>query len=288
MSAPTKAPRRFADEGGRPAPAGNLRRQRRPVRAVAPVVVEGAVALLPAAGGKFNVGEVAVEGAGPLPAQHLLHPVQHPGKGLRAVVRPQRAGIEMTEVDTGHQPPVQSAQLQHLLQIAQLVDLPHGLGAQSDVPQAGRVDDGQQGGHPPPGNVQRLPAGAAHQRPGVDHHPVRPHPLGQGAGGQHIAVVFLNALRVGQVDEVGGVEGQGNPRRPGVLPDPDRGLLPHVDPLAALVLVAVQTKVRNPPGRGQRGPVYPGKALRVARRAESRAHRKGLLLPSARKGVSMA
>ena len=112
-----------------------------------------------------------MEGAGPARAQHLLHPVQHPGKGLPAVVRPQGAGVEVAEVDTWDQASIQSAQLQHLLQIPQLVDLAHGLGAQGDMAQAGIVEGGQQGAHPPLGDVQGLPPGTAHEGSGVDHHP---------------------------------------------------------------------------------------------------------------------
>ena len=98
-----------------------------------PPVGEGAVALLAPLGGELDVGEVAVEAAGPVRAQHLLHPVQHPLKNLRAVVRPQGAGVQVAEVDAGEQPLVQGAQLQHLVQVPQLIDLAHGLRAQGDV-----------------------------------------------------------------------------------------------------------------------------------------------------------
>ena len=231
-----------------------------------------------------------MEAAGPVRAQHLLHPVQHPLKNLRAVVRPQGAGIQVAEVDAGEQPLVQGAQLQHLVQVPQLVDLAHGLRAQGDVgkPLAVTGPDHLRQGFE--GDLLGLPPGALHQGPGVDDHPLRPHPGSRLTGGGDVPDGLLDGLRVGvgQVDEVGGVEGQGDPRRPGVLPQLPAGLLPHVDPLAALVLIAVQAKLRDPLGGGQGGFVDFGKALRVARRAELRTHKNLLLHPRRRKGVSTA
>ena len=124
----------------------------------------------------------------------------------------------------------------------------------------------------------------------MDHHPAGPHPVRCSTGRQHIAIIFLNVLLagVGQIDEVGCVEGQLDPCCPGGLPQLEGGLLPDPDPLATLVLVAVQAKICNPPGGVQRGFMDLGKAVAVARRAEFRAHRKGFLLPISRKGVSMA
>ena len=66
------------------------------------------------------------------------------------------------------------------------------------------------------------------------------------------------------------------------------GILAHVDSLTALVLIAVQPLLGDPGRGGQGGFVDLGKALRVARRAKSCTHRKGLLSPSRRKGVSAA
>ena len=103
----------------------------------------------------------------------------------------------MAEVDAGNQPPVQSTKLQHLIQVAQLVDFAHSFRAQGDVPQAGAVHRLQQNLHSSLGDIQRLPACAAHQGPGVDHHPRGSHPVRQSAGGQHIAVIFRYVLRVG-------------------------------------------------------------------------------------------
>ncbi len=196
----------------------------------------------------------------------------------------------MAEVDAGHQTPVQGAQLQHLLQVAQLTQLAHGLGAQGDVGKALVLTGGNDLGQGFFRNVQRLPALAPHQRPGVDDHPSRPHPVRHLTAGGDVADGLLEGVpvRVGQVDEVGGVEGQGYPHRPGVFPDFDGGLLSHVDTLAALVLVAVQAEVGNPPGGGKGGLVGLGKTLGIARGTEFRAHRKGLLSPSRRKGVSTA
>ena len=117
---------------------------------------------------------MAVKDAGPGLPQNGLHPVQHPPEGLRSVIRPQGAGVQVAEVDAGDQALVQGAQLQHLLQIPQLVDLAHGLGTQGDVAEALAVagpDHLPQGAE---GSVQRLPTGALHQGAGVDHNSGRP------------------------------------------------------------------------------------------------------------------
>ena len=73
--------------------------------------------------------EVAVELGSPLCPQYLLYPIQHPGKCLLPVVCPQGAGVQMPPVDAGDQPLIQGTQLQHLVQISQLVDLAHGFWA---------------------------------------------------------------------------------------------------------------------------------------------------------------
>ena len=231
-----------------------------------------------------------METAGPLRPQHFLHPVQHPNKRLLPVVRPQGAGVQVAEVDTGDQALIQGAQLQHFVQIPQLVDLSHGLRAQGDVPEACSVTGGDDLPQGRSGGLQGLLPAALHQRPGVDHHPLRSHPGGRQTGPSDIADGLFQGLRVrvGQVDKVRCVEGQGDPRLHSVLSHLPRGVLPHMDPLSALVFIAVQPPPRNPAGRGQGGSVDPGKAVAVARRAEPRAHRKGLLFPSRRKGVSAA
>ncbi len=82
---------------------------------------------------------MAVEAAGPRFPQHLFHPVQHPLHGLCPVVRPQRAGVQMAKVHAGDKALVQRAQLQHLVQIAQLVDLAHGLRAEGQAAEPGIV-----------------------------------------------------------------------------------------------------------------------------------------------------
>ena len=157
----------------------------------------------------------------------------------------------MSEVDAGEQPPVQLAQLQHLVQVAQLVDLAHGLWAQGDVPKALIVAGGHGLAQRLLGDVQGLPPGALEQGPGVEHHPGGPHPPGGLAGGGDIADGLAPHLRVrvGQADEIGGVEGQGYPRLTGPLPQLLRRDLAHVDALAALILIAVQAKPGDP-GRG--------------------------------------
>ena len=196
----------------------------------------------------------------------------------------------MAEVDAGEETLIHGAQLQHLVQIPQLVYFPHGLGAQNDVPEALVVT----GGHHLPkgseGDVLGLPPRPLHEGPGVDDHPLRSHPLGHPAGGGDVADGLLQRLGVGvcQVNKVGGVEGEGDARLPGACPHRSCGLLPHVDALAALVFVAIEAQRGNPAGGVGGGLVDFGEALRIARGAEPGAHRKGLPFPSRRKGVSMA
>ena len=140
------------------------------------------------------------------------------------------------------------------------------------------------------GDVQGLGAAALHQSSGVYDHPARPHGRGNLTGPGDIADGLLQGLwvRVGQIDEVGGVEGQGYPAGGGVLPDLTGGVHAHVNALAALVFVAVQAEVRDPLRRGQGGFMGLGKAVGVSGGTKFRAHRKGLLFPSSRKGVSTA
>ena len=120
----------------------------------------------------------------------------------------------MAEVDTGDQALTQGAQLQHFVQIPQLVDLSHGLRAQGDVPEACSVTGGDDLPQGRSGGLQGLLPAALHQRPGVDHHPLRSHPGGRQTGPRDIADGLFQGLRVrvGQVDKVRCVEGQGDPR----------------------------------------------------------------------------
>ena len=230
-----------------------------------------------------------MEGSGPLLPQHLPDAVQHPDAGLMALQLPQGAGVQVAEVHAGHQPLVQGAQLQHLVQIPQLVDLAHGLRAQGDVPIPCLVAGGEhrlQGGD---GDVQGLPPGALHQGSGVDDHPGGPHPVCRFTGGGDVTDGLLQTVRVGvcQVDEVGGVEGQADARLPGRRADFAGGVLLYVDPLAALILIGVQAQPRQPAGGVRRG--FIGEGVGVARRAEDCAH-KGfdLRFPRMRKGHSAA
>ena len=231
-----------------------------------------------------------MESAGPLPAQHLLHSVQHTAVGLLPVVRTQGTGVEMAEINTGHQPLVQRTQLQHLVQIPQLVDLSHGLGTEGDVTEASLIASFHHRLQRGDGNVHGLTAGALHQGAGMDNHPPRSHPVRRQTGGGDVADGLVQTLRVGigQIDEIRRVEGQADTRLGGVVPQLPGGLLPHVDTLAALVLIALQPLGRDPSGGGQRGLMDFGKAVAVSRGAEPGAHMKGLRLPSQRKGVSTA
>ena len=124
----------------------------------------------------------------------------------------------------------------------------------------------------PQGNIQSLPPSALHQRPGVDDHSPGPHPVSHQAGPGDVANGFLQGfgVRVGQVDKVRGMEGQSNTALPSGQAHLSGGLLPHVDPLAALVLVAVQPQFIQPLGGVCGGLV--GEVLRVAGRAKHGTH----------------
>ncbi len=84
---------------------------------------------------------------------------------------------------------------------------------------------------------------------------------GHPAGGGDIADGLLQGLRIRvcQVDEVGGVEGEGDARLPGALSQLSRRLLPHMDPLAALVLVAARPRSAIQPGASAED-LYPWKS----------------------------
>ena len=155
------------------------------------------------------------------------------------------------------------------------------------LPDLQNFGEGTQGG------IQRLPAGAFHQCAGVDHHALGPHPVGGLAGVQNVPGGLAEAVWVGvsQIDKVGGVEGQGDIVVPGGLADLLGSLPANVDPLAALILVAVQPQLGQPPGSVCRGLV--GKGRGVACRTELRkGHRRSFRFirsrPQSRKGVSAA
>ena len=229
-----------------------------------------------------------MEAGGPRRAKLGLHAAEHALHGLLPVVRAKAAGVEMPEVHAGHQALIQGTQLQHLVKVTQLIDLAHGLRAEGQSPEAGVVAGAQ---HLPEGaqrNVQRLAPGAAHQRPGVDDHPARPHTACGQAGVGDVADGLLQGrgVWVCKVDEVGRVKGQGNAVLPGGRADPPGGVLPHMDALAALVFVAVKAQLPQPAGRLRRGLI--GKVRGVARRAEPGAHSPPLPWDSSRKGASAA
>ena len=230
-----------------------------------------------------------MEGPGPLLPQHLFDAVQHADTCPMALQLPQGAGVQVAEVHAGHQPLVQGAQLQHLVQIPQLVDLAHGLRAECDMAVARLVAGGEHRPQGEDGDVLGLPSGALHQGAGVDDHPGGPHPVRRFTGGGDIADGLAQAvrIRVGQIDEVGSVEGQADARLPGRRADFAGGVLLYVDPLAALILIGVQAQLRQPAGGVRRGLI--GEGVGVARRAEDCAH-KGfdLRFPRMRKGHSAA
>ena len=226
--------------------------------------------------------------AGPVRPQLRLHAGEHPLHRLRPLIRPQRAGVQVAEVHAGDETLMDLAQPQHLVQISQLVDLPHGLGTQGDVSEplvlTHRHDVLQKG----QGDGHGLLPGALHQCPGVDHHPGGPHLIGHQTGRGDIAQGFLLGLgvRVGQIDEIGGVEGERNAVCLGLPPQGHGGVLLHPHPFPALIFIAVQPQLLQPPGRIHRGLV--GETHGIARRSEFCTHRLSPPGDSSRKGTSMA
>ena len=230
---------------------------------------EGEVHFLAAAGGELDAGEVAVEAGCPLLPQLGAHPVQDVGHRPGAAVQLAKGtGVEVAEVHTGQKALVHLAQLQHLVQVAKLVDFSHGLHAQGNVAVPRAVHPLHNLAQIAHGDAGGLPPGALHQRAGVDGDPPGPHPVGGPAGGDDIASRLLQALGVGVggVDEVGGVEGQDDPllRRPG--PQSTGGLLAHVHALAALVFVGVQAYLAEPARGVYRG--FIGEGIGIACRAK--------------------
>ena len=123
----------------------------------------------------------------------------------------------------------------------------------------------------------------------MDHHPSRAHPLGHPAGRQDIACGLFLAVRVwvGGVDEVGGVKGQDDPRRPGVLSDGPGCGLPHGHAFPALVFVGVQALFLQPAGHILGVLEALGsKAVRVAGGAEESLQSSSPLAARRRNGVS--
>ena len=225
--------------------------------------------------GKFDFGEVAVEPAGPLLAQSVRHFVQHHLAGRSAVQFPQRPCVEMSKIHTREQPLVQSAQLQHLVQISQLVDLAHRLRTEDEIAipllVAGVQNRLQRG----LGDFHRLSPGPLHQGAGVDDDALCPHPLCRLTGGGDVADVLVqrHRVRVGQADKIGGVNGEGDAALPGLFSQKPGGLLLHPDPSAALVFVVIQADFGKP-RRGVQAGLADGvrKGVGIARHAESRAH----------------
>ena len=148
----------------------------------------------------------------------------------------------MPKVHAGHQPFIHLAQLQHLGQIPQLVDLPHGLRTEGHILEPLFRTGGQDCFQIGFGNVQGFPTGALHQRAGVEDDPIGSHPLSGTAGGSDIADGLFDRLwvRIGQTDKVRGVEGQSDACLGGIFSDLPCGGLPHPHALTALVLVGVQ------------------------------------------------
>lgn len=169
------------------------------------------------------------------------------------------------------------------------IDLSHGLRAQEDILIPLLVTPVPQRSEALPRGGQGRLAGPFLDRPGMDHHPVRPHPPGHPAGGQDIPCGLGLAVRfgIGRVDKVGCVEGEGNPRLSSGLPNGPGSGLPHRDPFSALVLIGVQSPLPQPAGHLLGLFLSRGiKPLRVAGGAKPRPHSPDPFPAPARKGVS--
>ena len=133
----------------------NKPRQRLKIRPKARVRGKGQMALLPACR-VFNLGKVAVEAARPLFPEALLHGVQNGGIILLCPDGAQRPGVEVSKVDAGQRALVELAQREHLFERAELIDFPHGLGAQHNVGIARLVKGGAGAGQRFTGQGERL------------------------------------------------------------------------------------------------------------------------------------
>ena len=197
---------------------------------------------------------MAVKDAGPGLPQNGLHPVQHPPEGLPLRHPPQgsgRTGGRKSMQGIKRSSRVHSSSTSSRSPSWLILPMVSGHRAMWPKPWPSQVRITSLRGAE--GCVQRLPTGALHQGAGVDHNPGGPHLTGHQAGGGDIADGLLQAVRVrvGQIDEIRGMEREGDPVLPGVLPYPPGGVLPHMDPLAALIFVAVQPLLRDPLGGGQ-------------------------------------
>ena len=150
-----------------------------------------------------------METGGPFLSQHLFDAVQHFHAGLMALQLSQSTGVQVAEIHAGGKPLIQSTQLQHLVQIPQLVDLAHGFGAEGDMSKPGGVAGGHHFFQGFQGNILGLPPGALHQCTRVNNYPGGTHPVCRLAGRCDIADGLLQAvgIGIGQIDEIGSVEG---------------------------------------------------------------------------------
>ena len=84
----------------------------------------------------------------------------------------------------------------------------------------------------------------------MDDHPAGPHPSGHQAGPGDVADGLFQRLGtwIGQIDKVRGVKGQDDVVLLGRLTYLSGRFLPHMDPFAALVLIAVQPQLPKPLG----------------------------------------
>ena len=140
------------------------------------------------------------------------------------------------------------------------------------------------------GNIQCLPAGALHQRTGVNDDPSGAQPVCRPTGGSDIADGLFQAvrIRIGQIDKIRGVKRHNDARGGGIGSDLAGSLLSHMDALAALVLIGVQPNGAKPRRGLDRGFADRfGIGLRIAGHAEDRAHlHPSLSRQRSRNGVS--
>ena len=231
--------------------------------------------LLPALFGVGDLGKMGMKPAGPLFSQAALHRIQNCSIVLPSPDSAKGPGVQVSKVDTGQQPLVYGAELQHLGKAPQLVDLPHGFRADHDFrkPHPAKLVQCQLKGSLR--QLQGLLPGNFPAGPGVDHNTVAAHDPGRlgGVGDILHGAQPLFLLHRGKGDVIGRVDAQRHvPRRRLFLQL--QQLFFHIpDSPAALILKGIQPKLLQI-GRDLRRPLksHCRKAVWTSRRTKTCAH----------------
>ena len=192
--------------------------------------------------GILDAGKMDMELPGPRIPQRLPDAVKDSGIIRLGADAAQRPGVEVAEVDAGGDAAVHPAEGQHLLQRAQLADLPHRLRAEGDLGKARFIQRVLR----PLQGVQRffqgsfpaLPAAAA----GVeDDPPAAQRPAERRALEQIVhAVQPLFLVQAGGADIVRRVDAEQNPPGCGIVSHLPGLVQPQPDSMAALVFKGIQ------------------------------------------------